>query len=247
VSLTETISRLSVSFTAPARAGPVTVTATATVQTAMGALEVAVPDAATLAVTVSAQDVQLMLSGVPDLVAAGSTFPVTVGTAMGLPEGAAVMVTVSLAALSSEPMTLTPSAPTARVIVTAPPAGGAATLSATGEEAADSTLELNVLAAEAVQVQVQVQLSLSLRLEAPPEVTARDSFAVTVSTEPEVPGGATVTVTVAFDGTDSSPVVLSAETASTAVMFTAPSRIENDLELMTSSVVTVADANVLQW
>ena len=246
VSLTETISRLSVSFTAPARAGPVTVTATATVQTAMGALEVAVPDTATLAVTVSAQDVQLMLSGVPDLVAAGSTFPVTVGTAMGLPEGAAVMVTVSLAALSSEPMTLTPSAPTARVIVTAPPAGGAATLSATGEEAADSRLELNVLAAEAVQVQVQVQVSLSLRLEAPPEVTARDSFAVTVSTEPEVPGGATVTVTVAFDGTDSSPVVLSAEMASTAVMFTAPSRIENDLELMTSSVVKVADANVLQ-
>ena len=233
-------------FTAPRTAGAVMVTATATVQTAMGALEVAVPDAATLAVTVSAQDVQLMLSGVPDLVAAGSTFPVTVGTAMGLPEGAAVMVTVSLAALSSEPMTLTPSAPTARVIVTAPPAGGAATLSATGEEAADSRLELNVLAAEAVQVQVQVQVSLSLRLEAPPEVTARDSFAVTVSTEPEVPGGVTVTVTVAFDGTDSSPVVLSAEMASTAVMFTAPSRIENDLELMTSSVVTVADANVLQ-
>ena len=233
-------------FTAPRTAGAVMVTATATVQTAMGALEVAVPDAATLAVTVSAQDVQLVLSGVPDLVAAGSTFPVTVGTAMGLPEGAAVLVTVSLAALSSEPMTLTPSAPTARVIVTAPPAGGAATLSATGEEAADSMLELNVLAAEAVQVQVQVQVSLSLRLEAPPEVTARDSFAVTVSTEPEVPGGVTVTVTVAFDGTDSSPVVLSAEMASTAVMFTAPSRIENDLELMTSSVVTVADANVLQ-
>ena len=232
-------------FTAPRTAGAVMVTATATVQTAVGALEVAVSDAATLAVTVSARDVQLVLSGVPDLVAAGSTFPVTVGTEPALPEGARVMARVSLAAFSSEPVTLMPSAPTASVIVAAPPAGGAATLSVTGEEAADS-VQLNVLAAEAVTVQVQVQVSLSLRLEAPPEVTARDSFAVTVFTEPEVPGGATVTVTVAFDGTDSSPVVLSAEMASTAVMFRAPSRIENDLELMTSSVVTVADANVLQ-
>ena len=234
-------------FTAPRTAGAVMVTAMVEVQTAADAREVAVPDAATLAVTVSAQDVQLVLSEFPlDLVAAGSTFTVTVGTALGLPEGAAVMVTVSLAAFSSEPVTLMPSAPTASVIVTAPPAGGAVLLRATGETAADSTLELNVLAAEAATVQVREQVSLSLRLEAPPEVTARDSFAVTVFTEPEVPGGATVTVTVAFDGTGSSTVALNAEMSSTAVMFTAPSRIENDLELMTSSVVTVAEPNVLR-
>ena len=245
VSLTEDIPEEVVSFKAPVRAGPVTVTATATVQTAEGALEVAVPDAATLAVTVSALDVQLVLSGVPDLVAADSIFPVTVGTASGLPEGAKVMATVSVAPFISAPVVLTAGTPTASVLVPAPPTGSVVTLSATGEEAADSTLELNVLAAEAVQVQVQVQISLSLRLEAPPEVTARDSFAVTVSTD-QVPEGATITVTVTFDGTDSSPVVLSAEMASTAVMFRAPSRIENDLELMTSSVVTVADANVLQ-
>ena len=245
VSLAEDIPEEVVSFKAPARAGPVTVTATATVQTAVGTLEVAVPDAATLAVTVSAQDVQLVLSEFPlDPVAAGSTFTVTVGTEPALPEGAAVQVTVSLAAFSSEPVALMPNAPTARVIVTAPAAGGAATLSAIGEEAADSTLELNVLAAMAT-VQVREQVSLSLRLEAPPEVTARDSFAVTVSTD-QVPEGATVTVTVVFDGADSSPVVLSAETTSAAVMLTAPRRIENDLELMTSSLVTVADANVLQ-
>ena len=235
-------------FTAPARADQVTVTAMATtVQTAPGTLEVAVSAADTLTVTVSALDVQLVLSEFPlDPVAAGSTFTVTVGTEPALPEDTAVQVTVSLAAFSSEPVALMPNAPTASVIVAAPTAGGEATLSATGEEAADSTLELNVLAAEAVTVQVRVQVSLSLRLEAPPEVTARDSFAVTVFTEPEVPGGATVTVTVVFDGADSSPVVLSAETTSAAVMLTAPRRIENDLELMTSSVVTVADANVLQ-
>ena len=234
-------------FTAPARADQVTVTAMATtVQTAPGTLEVAVSAADTLTVTVSALDVQLVLSEFPlDPVAAGSTFTVTVGTEPALPEDTAVQVTVSLAAFSSEPVALMPNAPTASVIVAAPTAGGAATLSATGEEAADS-VQLNVLAAEAVQVQVQVQVSLSLRLEAPPEVTARDSFAVTVFTEPEVPGGATVTVTVVFDGADSSPVALSAETTSAAVMLTAPRRIENDLELMTSSVVTVAEPNALQ-
>ena len=224
-----------------------TVTATATVQTAVGALEVAVSDAATLAVTVSARDVQLVLSGVPDLVAAGSTFPVTVGTEPALLEGARVQVTVRLAAFASEPVLLTPGAPTASVLVTAPAAGGEMTLSATGEEADDNRLELNVLGAQAaVQVQVQEQVSLSLRLDAPPEVKARDSFAVTVFSEPKVPAGATVTVTVVFDGTDSDPVVLSAEMSSTAVMFTAPSRIENNLALMTSSVVTVADPSALQ-
>ena len=246
VSLTETISRLPVSFTAPTRAGEVMVTATALAQTSSGSRQVAVSDAVTLTVGVSAQEVQLVLSEVPDLVAASSTFPVTVGTEPALPEGAKVMVTVSLAAFPSEPMTLTAGTPTASVIVMAPAAGGAATLSADGEEAADSTLELNVLAAEAVTVQVQLQVSLSLRLDAPPEVTARDSFEVTVFTEPEVPGGATVTVTVVFDGTDSSPVVLSAEMPSTAVILTAPRRIENNLALMTSSVVTVAEPNALR-
>ena len=246
VSLAEDIPEEVVSFTAPPRAGPVTVAATATVQTDADALEVAAADATTLAVAVSALDVQLVLSELPDLVAASSTFTVTVGTEPALPEGAKVMVTVSLGNAPGTLMELTASASTASVIVMAPTAGGEATLSATGEEAVDSRLELNVLAAEAVQVQVQLQVSLSLRLDAPPEVTARDSFAVTVFTEPEVPEGATVTVTVVFDGTDSSPVVLSAEMPSTAVIFTAPSSIENNLALMTSSVVTVVEPNTLQ-
>ena len=246
VSLTETISRLPVSFTAPARAGEVTVTATALAQTSSGSRQVAVSDATTLTVGVSAREVQLVLSEVPlDLVAAESTFSVTVSAAPTVLAGTTVQVTVRLAAFASEPVLLTPGAPTASVLVTAPATDGAATLFATGEAAADSTLELNVLATEAVTVQVQVQVSLSLRLEAPPEVTARNSFAVTVFTEPEVPAGTTVTVTVVFDGTDSSPVVLSAETSSTTVILTAR-RIGNNLALMTSSVVTVAEPNALQ-
>ena len=232
-----------VPFTAPLTAGAVMVTAMAEVQTAADAREVAVAEAVTRTVAVSALDVQLVLSEFPDLVAAGSTFTVTVGTEPALPEGAAVQVTVSLAAFSSEPVTLRASNPTANVLVMAPAAGGAAMLAAAGGATADSTLELNVLAAEAVTVREQV--SLSLRLEAPPEVTARDSFEVTVSAEPEVPAGATVTVTVVFDGMDSSPVALSAEMPSTTVILTAR-RIGNNLALMTSSAVTVAEPNVLQ-
>jgi len=234
-------------FTAPNTAGSYTVetSVTATMRTDPNAPEVAVPEAVTRAVAVSALDVQLVLSEFPDLVAASSTFTVTVGTEPALPEDTAVQVTVSLAAFSSEPVTLTASNPTANVPVMAPAAGGAAMLTAAGGATADSTLELNVLAAEAVTVQVQVQVSLSLRLEAPPEVTARDSFAVTVSAEPEVPGEATVTVTVVFDGMDSSPVALSAEVPSTTVILTA-GRIGTNLELVTSSVVTVAEPNALQ-
>ena len=235
-------------FTAPNTAGSHTVetSVTATMRTDPNAPEVAVPEAVTRTVAVSALDVQLVLSEFPDLVAASSTFTVTVGTEPALPEDTAVQVTVSLAAFSREPVLLMPGTPTASVLVMAPAAGGAAMLTAAGDATADSTLDLNVLAAEAVTVQVQLQVSLSLRLDAPPEVTARDSFAVTVFTEPEVPEGATVTVTVVFDGTDSSPVVLSAEMPSTAVIFTAPSSIENNLEMMTSSVVTVAEPNALR-
>ena len=234
-------------FTAPNTAGSYTVetSVTATMRTDPNAPEVAVPEAVTRAVAVSALDVQLVLSEFLDLVAAGSAFTVTVGTEPALPEGAAVQVTVSLAAFSSEPVTLRASNPTANVPVMAPAAGGAAMLTAAGGATADSTLELNVLAAEAVTVQVQVQVSLSLRLEAPPEVTARDSFEVTVSAEPEVPGEATVTVTVVFDGMDSSPVALSAEVPSTTVILTA-GRIGTNLELVTSSVVTVAEPNALR-
>ena len=234
-------------FTAPNTAGSYTVetSVTATMRTDPNAPEVAVPEAVTRTVAVSALDVQLVLSEFPDLVAASSTFTVTVGTEPALPEDTAVQVTVSLATFSSEPVTLTASNPTASVPVMAPAAGGAAMLTAAGGATAGSTLELNVLAAEAVTVQVQVQVSLSLRLEAPPEVTARDSFAVTVSAEPEVPGEATVTVTVVFDGMDSSPVALSAEVPSTTVILTA-GRIGTNLELVTSSVVTVAEPNALQ-
>ena len=254
VMLTEDNPSRAVLFTAPPRAprAPradiVTVTATATVDTAPDALQVATPAAATRAVTVSAQQVQLVLSDLPSgLVAAGSTFTVTVGTVSGLPEDTAVTVTVSLAGGASEPVAvdLTPSNLQAPVVVTAPDTGGPALLMATGIPAEDNRLELNVLAAETTIVQVQVQAQLSLQLEAPGVVTARDTFAVRVSAEPEVPEGATVTVIVTFEA-ESEPVTLSAGTTSAVVMLTAPGRLAENLELSASGSAVVVDRNVLQ-
>ena len=93
------------------------------------------------------------------------------------------------------------------------------------------------------------QVQLTLQLEAPTEVAARDDFAVGVSSVPAVPEGATVTVIVSFDGTDSSPVMLSAVTTSAAVMFTAPPRVDETLTLTASGsgesnivLVVVTDA-----
>ena len=251
VMLTEDNPSRAVLFTAPPRADIVTVMATATVDTAPDALQVATPAAATRAVTVSAQQVQLVLSDIPSgLVAAGSTFTVTVGTVSELPADTAVTVTVSLAGGASEPVAvdLTPSNPQASVVVTAPDTGGPALLMATGIPAEDNILELNVLAAETTIVQVQVQVQLSLQLEAPGVVTARDTFAVRVSAEPEVPEGATVTVIVNFDGTDSEPVTLSAGTTSAVVMLTAPDSVDTGLSLtaIPEEPVEVVDSNVLQ-
>ena len=85
-----------------------TVTATARAETSTGSRQVAVSDAATLTVGVSARQVQLVLLDVPDLVAAESIFSVTVGAAPEVPAGTTVQVTVRLAAFSSEPVLLTP-------------------------------------------------------------------------------------------------------------------------------------------
>ena len=201
--------------------------------------------------TVSAQEVRLVLSELPlELVAAGSTFPVTVGTEPEVPAGTTVTVTVTvrLAAFSSEPVALTPDAPTARVVVTAPDVGGPAVLRAEGAETADSVLDLIVLPADPMMVTVQEQVQLSLQLEAPAAVTARDTFAVTVSTQPEVPEGTTVTVTVNFDGADSEPMTLSAEMSSAVFTLRAPGLVDSTLVLTASrsGEVEVAEPDLLQ-
>jgi len=91
-----------------------------------------------------------------------------------------------------------------------------------------------------------VQLSLQLRLEAPAAVVARGRFEVRVSSEPEVPAGATVTVTVRFDGTESAAMDLTPGARSAVFSVTAPGRLAEGLELITTSVVTVAESDVLQ-
>ena len=232
-----------VTFTAPVRAATVSVTAMATTDTDLGALEVAVSDAEALTVAVSALEVQLVLEVPSEPVAANSLFSVTV-VAAPVPGG--TTVTVSLADFSSEPIMLTLGASEMSVTVTAPADGGPAVLRATGMEVPGGALELNVLPATAT-VQVQEQVQLALRLEVPAAVTARDTFEVTVSSEPEVPEGTTVTVTVNFDGADSEPVALSAGMTSADVMLMAPEDLVPDgLELLTTSMVAVDEPDALQ-
>ena len=184
--LTAAIPSTPVFFTAPARAGSVTVTATARAETSTGSRQVAVSDAATLTVGVSARQVPLVLLDVPDLVAAESIFSVTVGAAPEVPAATTVQVTVRLADFVNEPLLLTPGAPTASVLVTAPAAGGEALLTATGTATADSRLELNVLPAQAT-VRVQAEGTVQLTVNAPGSVTVGSTFPVTVGVAAETP------------------------------------------------------------
>ena len=245
VSLTETISRLPVSFTAPARASEVMVTATAMPQTSSGSRQVAVSDAMTLAVEVSARDVQLVLSDVPSLVAADSNFSVTVSAAPEMLAGTTVQVTVRLAAFTSESVLLTSAAPTASVLVTAPTAGGSETLRATGEEADDNRLELNVLVAEAA-VQVTELVTLELRLSTPSTaVEAGSTFSVMVETDEAVPAGAEVSLTVTFDGV-TRPAALSEGEDMTMVEFTAPGTMTGSFPVNATGTASVTDPNALE-
>ena len=245
VLLTAAIPSTQVFFTAPARAGPVTVTAMVRAQTSSGSRQVAVSDADDLTVGVSARVVRLALSEVPvDLVAAESTFSVTVSAESAVLAGTTVRVTVILAAFTSEPMLLTPGAPTASVLVTAPAAVGEVTLRATGEEADDNRLELIVLLVDAV-VRVQEQVLLSLRLEAPREVEAGSTFSVTVQTDEQVPAGAEVLLMVTFAGSTQT-VMLPAEATTAQLMFTAPGTTTGTFTVAAAGTVNVEDADALR-
>ena len=244
ISLQPVISSTQLIFTAPTMAGTVTVRAEQTnFQSAGSNILDSVALGTELLVTISALDVQLVLLEFPSgLVAAGGTFPVIVGTASELPEDTAAQVMLSLADFSSEPMMLTPREPTARVLVTAPTAGGAQTLFATGETAAGSRLELDVLAAMET-VQVQDQVLLSLRLEPPREVEAGSQFSVTVGTDMPVPAGAEVLVTVTFAGITQTETLSAGETTAT-VMFMAPGRPTGTLTVAAAGMA--ADTNALR-
>ena len=177
---------------------------------------------------VSARQVPLVLLDVPDLVAAESIFSVTVGAAPEVPAATTVQVTVRLADFVSEPVLLTPGAPTASVLVTAPAAGGEALLTATGTATADSRLELNVLPAQAT-VRVQAEGTVQLTVNAPGSVTVGSTFPVTVGVAAETPlaEGVSVTATVSFrtaDGEEiqAETVVLTAMSSSATRVFTAP-------------------------
>ena len=251
IMLTAAISTASVSFTAPARAGEVIVMATGIPQTSSGSLEVAVPDASSLAVTAFSVDVQLSLSEVPgDPVSAGSTFTITVGATEDtpIPAGTTVLVTVSFGD-TFERVNLTRDASTSTVEVDAPNTGGPQQLNVTGAGVAGGALELNVLSAAAATVQVRDDVDLLLILSASDAVQAGSTFDVNVSTDLPVPAEATVTVTVGFDGAERVAVLTAANVSGVGVLvsFTAPARLVPDgLPVTATDAVEVADSNSLQ-
>ena len=248
VMLAARISTASVSFTAPIRAGEVSVTAAGVPQTSSGSLEVAVSDASPLAVTASGVDVQLSLSGVPEnAVVAGSTFTITVGVSeeTPVPAGTTAVVTLSFGNTFESMVRLTREASARSVIVDAPDTGGTRELRAAGVDAGDGAFDLNVLPAAAT-VQVQGDVPLLLVLLAPEAVQAGSTFDVDVSTDLPVPAEATVTVTVGFDGAERE-VVLTAAVASVTTSFTAPARLEpGGLPVTATAAVDMADPDILQ-
>ena len=238
--LTARIPTASVSFTAPARAGEVSVTATSVPQTSSGSLEVAVPNASALAVTASPLQAMLTLSVPSSLVSANSTFEVTVGISPALSADASVEVEVTLGTASERAM-LTGTVRTMTLAFMAPAMGGAVQLRA---ESVDTggTLELNVLPTAAT-VQIQERVPLSPSLNAPPTVSARGEFNVTVSADIPVPAETTVTVIVGFEGTQRE-VMLTSAAASAVVRFTAPARVvESGLPVTATATVEMADAD----
>ena len=246
-----------VSFTAPDVMGDVVVMAIAEVQAAVGALEVMMPDAATLAVTVSAQDVQevqLTLSTPGVTVEAGSTFSVTVETDIPVPEGAEVRLMVTFEE-RTEPVTLPAGATTASVMFTAPGTTGIFAVEATGTGTPSLTVTPT---SESVTVG---PVAFTLVLMAPGVVDGDSIFTAVVNTEAVNPGRvlpdfAEVKVMVQQLDSASSPtmLVLSATMPTANVEFTAPpsglleltAEVTNINQDDADTVVAVSDAVPVQ-
>ena len=242
--LTRVQSTTAVQFMAPVTAGIFVVEVSGSTE-ASTAINFVV--GASAQVSVEPVRVTLTLSD-PSPVTVDETYQVMVDTNIAVPLGTTLEVTVSDGTTSRE-VSLTEENAGEEIFFTAPASAGQVTVTATAT-VQTSTGSLQVAVADAAPLTVMVEavlLSLQLQLlDVPEMVVARDSFTVTVSSEPEVPEGATVTVTVNFDGADSNAVELSAEMPSVAVMLTAPGRLENGLALMTLGGAETADPSALQ-
>ena len=162
--LTARIPTASVSFTAPIRAGEVSVTAAGVPQTSSGSLEVAVSDASPLAVTASPLQLMLTLSVLPSPVSANGLFDVIVGISPALPAGASVEVAVTFGTTSQRVM-LTDTVRAVTLAFMAPAMAGAVELRAESM-GTGGALDLNVMPASAT---LQVIAEPTLLLELPPE------------------------------------------------------------------------------
>ena len=225
--LTDTISTASVSFTAPAEAGAVSVTATGVPQTSVGSLAVEVSDAPLLTVpvvTVSPLQSTLTLLVLTNPVIAGQPFEVEVGIMPELSPGVEVEVEVTGGAFP-EMVTLINATAPMTLELTAPATAGPAVLVAESVRLTGGTA-LNVEPATATVQVYQDAFFLQLELSSDGFALARDEFEVTVSTNMPVPPDTTVTVTVGFEEDERVVMLTSAvDSAEMTVTFTAPARI----------------------
>ena len=226
VELTMMASSAMAPITAPFAAGDFTVEVNGTTS---GAIPVVTP--ASAQVTAVPVVLALVLSGPEAAVTVNQPYQVTVDTNMPVPAGTTLTVTVS--AGTGEPQTVMLTADTAdttsnEATFVAPARAGDVEITATAAAATDpGALAVSVPAAATETVMaVADEVQLTLRLEVPTEdVTARDSFEVTVFAEPEVPEGATVMVMVSFDETESAVMELTPGASSTVFSITAPGRL----------------------
>jgi len=192
-------------FMAPVTAGDFTVAVSGSTDDA------SIDEVRSASAQVSVEAVALVLVlGGPDEVTVGETYQVMVQTDEAVPAGTTLEVTVS-AGPDMREVLLTAAIPSTEVSFTAPASAGQVMVTAMATpDTAAGALEVAVSNAQPLTVTVsvrEVELVLQL-LEVPAEVVARDDFAVRVLSVPAVPEGATLAVTVVFDGTTSAAMTL---------------------------------------
>ena len=242
--LSENEQMVMVEFTAPNTTGTFTVNADGMPSVEAGVeLELTVnPISASVEVVPVA--IALTLTPTSIVVRANAMFSVELGTDRDLPVGTVANVDLEFNGVTI-PSTLSVADPTARVDFTAP-SSDLLSLTASVTRITQSTPVVAVSAPAPVPVQVTELVTLGLMLSAPSApVVAGSTFSVTVSSDPQVPTGATVAVMVTFDGVIR-PAELSAAEQTMMVEFTAPGTMTGSFTVNAVGTATVDDAAALE-
>ena len=192
----------------------------------------------------------LSLTATPSTVPVNGSFSVEVRTSEAVPEGSTVTVTVFAEGANPLSDTVVLSAGDISVATTnfsAPASRGTLQLRTTNTVAVADPGALALTVNDTlgtVNVAARTE-TLMLTLDAPASVTVGQGYAVMVSTNPNVPTGATVRVTVSFDGAEAGgEVVLTGTVTSDTVNVTAP-LMAGEVSLTATGTAMVANPDVL--